>query len=100
MACKQRKAQWPVEMKYLLVLAVLWVAIWLWRKNRREEMRDAMRERAAKAQEQQQRTTAGTPQAMVRCAHCGLHLPATEAIAGPGGAIYCSTAHREAAARQ
>jgi len=30
-------------MKYLLVLAVLWVAIWLWRKNRREEMRDAMR---------------------------------------------------------
>jgi uncharacterized protein len=28
-------------MKYLLVLAVLWIAIWLWRKNRREEMRDA-----------------------------------------------------------
>jgi len=87
-------------MKYLLVLAVLWVAIWLWRKNRREEMRDAMRERAAKAQQQQQRTAAGTPQAMVRCAHCGLHLPATEAIADPSGAVYCSTAHREAAARQ
>ena len=44
-------------MKYLLVLAVLWVAIWLWRKNRREEMHDAMRERAAKAR-QQQRTAA------------------------------------------
>ncbi|MBB3638836.1 PP0621 family protein [Variovorax atrisoli] len=85
-------------MKYLLVLAVLWVAIWLWRKNRREEMQDAMRERAAKAQ----RTPApsGPPQAMVRCAHCGLHLPAPEAIAGPGGALYCSTAHREAATRQ
>jgi uncharacterized protein len=81
-------------MKYLLVLAVLWIAIWLWRKNRREEMREEMRERAAKAQ----RTPAppGPPQAMVRCAHCGLHLPATDAIAGPGGA-YCSTAHREAA---
>jgi uncharacterized protein len=37
---------------------------------------------------------------MVRCAHCGLHLPATEAIAGPGGAVYCSTAHREAATQQ
>jgi len=86
-------------MKYLLVLAVLWVAIWLWRKNRREEMHDAMRERAAKAR-QQQRTAASQPQAMVRCAHCGLHLPATDAIAGPGGAVYCSTAHREAASQQ
>jgi uncharacterized protein len=83
-------------MKYLLVLAVLWIAIWLWRKNRREEMRDEMRERAEKAR----RTPApsGPPQAMVRCAHCGLHLPATDAIAGPGGAVYCSSAHREAAA--
>ncbi|RUR67195.1 hypothetical protein EJP67_08975 [Variovorax guangxiensis] len=86
-------------MKYLLVLAVLWVAIWLWRKNRREEMHDAMRERAAKAR-QQQRTAPSQPQAMVRCAHCGLHLPATDAIAGPGGAVYCSTAHREAATQQ
>jgi uncharacterized protein len=86
-------------MKYLLVLAVLWIAIWLWRKNRREEMREALRERAAKA-----RVTPppngppGPPQAMVRCAHCGLHLPATDAIAGPGGAVYCSSAHRDAAA--
>ena len=87
-------------MKYLLVLAVLWVAIWLWRKNRREEMQDAMRERAAKQAQQRTPAPAGAPQAMVRCAHCGLHLPATEAIAGPGGAVYCSTAHREAATRQ
>lgn len=85
-------------MKYLLVFAVLWIAIWLWRKNRREEMRDAMRERAAKAQPPQRASTqVGPPQAMVRCAHCGLHLPATDAIAGPGGTVYCSTAHREAA---
>ena len=76
-------------MKYLLVLAVLWVAIWLWRKNRREEMRDAMRERAAKAQQR-----APTP----RGALWGGHLPAPDPIAGPGGALYCSVAHREAPA--
>ena len=87
-------------MKYLLVLAVLWVAIWLWRKNRREEMQDAMRERAARQAQQRTPAPAGAPQAMVRCAHCGLHLPATEAIAAPGGAVYCSTAHREAATQQ
>lgn len=85
-------------MKYLLVLAVVWLAIWLWRKNRREEMRDAQRERAARAQRPASPTAVGTPQAMVRCAHCGLHLPASDAIAGPGNAVYCSTAHRQAAA--
>jgi uncharacterized protein len=36
---------------------------------------------------------------MVRCAHCGLHLPAADAIAGPGGAMFCSVAHRQAASR-
>ncbi|RQO42264.1 hypothetical protein DBV14_27570 [Variovorax sp. KBW07] len=87
-------------MKYLLVLAVLWIAIWLWRKNRREEMRDAQREHAAKAQRAPTSPppAVGAPQAMVRCAHCGLHLPATDAIAGPGGAVYCSPAHRQAGA--
>jgi uncharacterized protein len=38
----------------------------------------------------------GAPKAMVRCAHCGLHLPATDAISGRGG-VYCSAAHRDAA---
>jgi len=33
---------------------------------------------------------------MVRCAHCGLHLPAADALAGPDGAVYCSAAHRQA----
>lgn len=84
-------------MKYLLVLAVLWVAIWLWRKNRREEMRDAQREKAARAQRQPAAPAA--PKAMLRCAHCGLHLPAGDALGGPGDAVYCSAAHREAAER-
>jgi uncharacterized protein len=86
-------------MKYLLVFAVLWVAIWLWRRNRREEMREAQRERAAKAQQRPAAApSVGPPQAMVRCAHCGLHLPASDAIAGPGDTVYCSAAHRQAAA--
>jgi uncharacterized protein len=84
-------------MKYLLVLAVLWVAIWLWRKNRREEMRDAQREKTARAQRQP--AAPAPPKAMLRCAHCGLHLPASDALAGPGDAVYCSVAHRQAAER-
>ncbi|WP_395825812.1 PP0621 family protein [Collimonas sp.] len=33
-------------------------------------------------------------EAMVACAHCGMHFPASEAIADSSGAIFCSTEHR------
>jgi len=33
------------------------------------------------------------PQAMLRCAQCGMHLPADEALPGKGG-VFCSAAHR------
>ncbi|MEO8298396.1 MAG: PP0621 family protein [Burkholderiales bacterium] len=39
---------------------------------------------------------APSPQAMVRCAHCGVHLPAAEALPGPDARPYCSDAHRVA----
>jgi uncharacterized protein len=32
---------------------------------------------------------------MVRCAHCGVHLPKSESIMA-GGQFYCSAAHRDA----
>ena len=76
-------------MKYLVVLFVVAVAIWLWRRNRREEADET---RAAPPP-----PPIGAPQAMVRCAHCGLHLPLGDAIAGPGDRVYCSAAHRNAA---
>jgi uncharacterized protein len=80
-------------MKYLLVLAVVFVAIWLWRKGRREEMR-SQRPPPTRA-----KPPAEAPQAMLRCAHCGLHLPAADAVSGPDGTVYCSVAHRQAAGR-
>jgi uncharacterized protein len=30
---------------------------------------------------------------MLRCAECGMHLPADEALPGKGG-VFCSTGHR------
>lgn len=76
-------------MKYLIVLAVVAVAIWIWRNNRREEIR------AAKPPPQRP-ARVGQPEAMVRCAHCGMHLPAVDAVAGRSGS-YCTPAHRQAA---
>jgi uncharacterized protein len=33
------------------------------------------------------------PEEMVRCVHCGVHLPKSESILA-GGQFYCSEAHR------
>jgi len=33
------------------------------------------------------------PKTMLRCAECGMHLPADEALPGKGG-VFCSAAHR------
>ncbi|MGN6701719.1 MAG: PP0621 family protein [Burkholderiaceae bacterium] len=35
------------------------------------------------------------PEAMVRCAHCGLHLPVSESVAGPAGTPFCCAEHRQ-----
>ncbi|MFN6997207.1 MAG: PP0621 family protein, partial [Aquincola tertiaricarbonis] len=33
---------------------------------------------------------------IVACERCGLHLPRSEALPGPGGELFCSPAHRDA----
>jgi uncharacterized protein len=38
---------------------------------------------------------AGAPQAMLTCAHCGIHMPRDEALPGRGG-VFCGDAHRAA----
>ena len=73
-------------MKYLLVLAVVLVAFYIWRNNRRDSMRAPPPAQAPRP--------LGAPEAMVRCAQCGTHLPATDAVAGRRGS-YCSAAHRD-----
>lgn len=36
-----------------------------------------------------------TPQPMIACAYCGVHLPRDEALPGRGG-VFCGDAHRAA----
>lgn len=76
-------------MKYLLVLAVVLVAVWLWRNNRRVEKREQQRPASP--------TPLSAPQDMVRCAVCPVHLPRNDALAGPDGSLYCCQEHRQRA---
>ncbi len=79
-------------MKYVLLLAVLWLAYTLWQHQRRQTMRDQDPPPNLSATP----PTADTPQHMVRCQHCGIHLPQPDAIRGQLG-WYCGTAHRQLA---
>jgi uncharacterized protein len=40
------------------------------------------------------------PVAMVPCAHCGVHLPSSEALVDDAGRPFCSEAHRRAGPRR
>lgn len=70
-------------MKYVVLIAVVLLVLWLLRPRRR--VRDA----------EQSRRPALAPEQMVVCAHCGVHLPRGDALPGRGG-VFCGDAHRAA----
>jgi uncharacterized protein len=71
-------------MKYLVVLLVVVLVLWLARAARRTPV--------ARKPPPAQRPPA--IEDMVRCAHCGVHLPRRDALVGSASGLYCSEAHR------
>ena len=69
-------------MKFLLLFFVFMVLLWQWRHARSPKVRQAQRKSAAQG-----------AVSMVECSHCGVHLPADDAVQGRQGP-YCSDAHR------
>jgi uncharacterized protein len=72
-------------MKYLIWLLVILLAIWVFKRSRRESN-----------PANQKPSPPASPSNMVTCAQCGIHLPQDEAVTGTQG-LYCSTEHRAAA---
>ncbi|HEX7642234.1 MAG TPA: PP0621 family protein [Burkholderiaceae bacterium] len=78
----------------LLIWLIVGLAVVVWLKR--------FLARAAHQEQHGGAGQAGVPrqrqsEAMVQCAHCGVHFPASEALAGADGAVYCSTEHRQLA---
>lgn len=73
-------------MKYLVWLIVLVLAYGWWRSQRRTNSVHPTQTSSA-------RRPPIHPQEMVACAHCGLHLPRTEALL-TDQRYYCCTDHR------
>ncbi|MBF7142950.1 MULTISPECIES: PP0621 family protein [Pseudomonas] len=61
-------------------IALVAIAIWAWRRF--------------KSPKPPVPRASGTTLSMVRCAHCGVHLPSERALAN-GSQWYCSRAHLE-----
>jgi uncharacterized protein len=77
-------------MKYLLVIFVVGVLLWSM----------VGRERRASPPPPRRAAPPRLPVEMIECAHCGVHLPQTEALFDVGGRPYCSDAHRVAGPRR
>ena len=70
-------------MKYVIVLVVVGVAVWLF----------ASRTRVGGRQGERGPRVPPKPSHMAQCAQCGVHLPASEALI-EGTNVYCSEDHR------
>ena len=77
-------------MKYLLVIVVVAVVLWLMFGRSRVPAREA---RPAPRRRLQ------APVPMIGCARCGVHLPADDAVTDDAGRPYCCDAHRAAGPR-
>jgi uncharacterized protein len=72
-------------LKYIVVVVVIVLVLWLMLGRRSTS--------PTKARRAERRAV--VPEGMVTCAHCGVHLPGSEAML-VGTAAYCSEAHRAA----
>ena len=84
-------------MKYLVLLAVLAVVLGVWRSRQTKSESGSGSESPVRPAPRP--PTPPLPQEMVACAHCGLHLPASEALRDAQGRPYCGQAHRLAGPR-
>lgn len=84
-------------LKFLLLAAlVVWL---LYSPGVRKLIRGALSGESAPPPSQAKPDPA-QPVAMVPCAHCGVHLPASDALVNDAGQPFCSEAHRRAGPRR
>lgn len=75
-------------MKFLLWAALAAIVImWLTRGKKISSSQNAAASDASAAPDK-------VIEPMVQCAHCGIHLPASEAVTAPSGNVFCSEEHR------
>ena len=69
--------------KFILILLVVLVGVWLWRSNRPASLKKSTQ-------------TTPEPLEMVRCSYCAVHLPLADVVQGQKG-VYCGADHLDRA---
>lgn len=80
-------------MKYLIILLVLGLVWWAWRSRGLRDRRPQAQQRRAPGTPQADDTNPRSPQAMVRCARCSVHLPQADALVDTRGRWFCGPEH-------
>lgn len=75
-------------MKFLLVLVVVLIGVWMWRNGR--QLGDSQHKPQAP------KKNPAEPQEMVSCQLCGVHFPRADAVTGRLGVYCCSEHHLRA----
>lgn len=86
-------------MKYLILLVVILVVAWWTVSRRNGPPAESSRESDASPRAKDRQREVVPPQTMLVCAHCGLHLPAAEAVLDADKNPFCTEAHRLAGPR-
>lgn len=81
-------------MKYLIVLLVVGIGLWLLLRAR-----GGGAGAAGGGAEPRRRRGSDAAEAMVECAHCRLHVPRGDAVVDAAGRSFCTEAHRLAGPR-
>jgi uncharacterized protein len=72
-------------MKYLLLIAIVLLVLWVWRGSRRGGSQERTAAPPKPGPQQQE---------MIRCPVCQVHFPRSDALPGPDGQLYCCAEHR------
>jgi uncharacterized protein len=82
-------------MKLLLWLALaVVIAAWLMRGKKALRSADSADSADASRRHVDAGARRGDAEPMVQCAHCGIHIPLSESVAGQAGSVFCSDEHR------
>lgn len=82
-------------MKLLLWSAVvLMVVVWMFRTKKISSGSQGPQADAGNAESPDVPSADETAEPMLPCAHCGVHIPASEVVTSTSGAVFCSQEHR------
>jgi uncharacterized protein len=80
-------------MKYLIWF-VICLAVVVWIKRKKAALSDMRGNTQGMHADMHGAASAPNVETMQQCAHCGMYIPASEAVMNGNGAIFCCAEHR------